>query len=85
MDVEMIPTLVLFGAIFGRWWRIALVVAALSWPLFLIVTDVVGFSSKLVEAAALAVVNAGVGVLVHQGGILGYRHVRRPTFDGTSI
>jgi hypothetical protein len=81
----MIPTMILFGAILGRWWRIALVAAALAWPLFLVVTDVVGFSSKLVEAAALAVVNAGVGVLVHQGVILGYRHLRRPTSGGAAI
>jgi hypothetical protein len=78
----MIPTMILFGVIFGRWWRITLVAAALAWPLLLVATDVVGFSTSLIGAAALAVVNAGVGVLVHQGVLLSYRRLGRPTSGG---
>lgn len=80
----MIPTMILFGVIFGRWWRITLVAAALAWPLLLVATDVVAFSTSLIGAAALAVVNAGGGVLVHQGALLSYRHLRRPTSGGVS-
>jgi hypothetical protein len=72
----MIPTMILFGLIVGRWWRVSLVVAALVWPLLLVVTDVAGINSTLLGAAALAVVNAGVGVLVHQGALLAYRRHR---------
>lgn len=78
----MIPTMILFGVIFGRWWRITLVAAALAWPLLLVVTEVVGFSTSLIGAAALAVVNAGAGVLVHHGVLVGYRHLRGPTSHG---
>ncbi len=80
----MIPTMILFGVIFGRWWRITLVAAALAWPLLLVATDVVGFRTSLIGAAALAVVNAGVGVLVHQGVLLGYRHLRRSSSGGAA-
>lgn len=78
----MIPTMILFGLIFGRWWRVTLVAAALGWPLLLVVTDVAGIDSTLLGAAALAVVNAGVGVLVHQGFLLAYRRLRRLVFSG---
>lgn len=73
----MIPTMILLGLVLGRWWPVALVTAALGWPLLLVVTDVVAFDAGLVEAAALAVANAGVGVLVHQGCLHAYRHLRR--------
>jgi hypothetical protein len=73
----MIPTMILFGLIFGRWWRVTLVAAALGWPLLLVVADVAGIEASLLGAAVLAVVNAGVGVLVHQGVLLACRHLRR--------
>lgn len=80
--VEMIPTMILCGLIFGRWWRVTLVAAALAWPLLLVVTDVAGIDSTLLGAGVLAVVNAGVGVLVHQGVLLAYRRLRRPVSSG---
>lgn len=73
----MIPTMILFGAIFGRWWLTTLVAAALGWPLLLVVNDVVEVDANLIGAAALAAANAGVGVLVHQGLLHLYRHLRR--------
>ncbi len=78
----MIPTMILFGLIFGRWWLLTLVVAALGWPSLLVVTDVVVVNAGLVAAAALAVANAGIGVLVHQGLLYTYRRLRRPVFSG---
>jgi hypothetical protein len=62
----VIPTLILFGLVFGRWWRSALAGAALAWPALLVATDVMGVEPGLLGAAALAVANAGVGVLLHQ-------------------
>ncbi|PZG11978.1 hypothetical protein C1I95_26845 [Micromonospora craterilacus] len=63
----MIPTLILFGLVFGRWWRSTLVVAALGWPVLLVVTDALDVEPRLLTAAVLAVGNAGAGVLIHQG------------------
>lgn len=70
----MIPTLILFGLIFGRWWRLSLAVAAVGWPAVLVAGDVMELEVGLVGAAGLAVLNTGVGVLVHQAG---WRAVRR--------
>ena len=81
----MIPTMILFGLVFGRWWRVTLMAAALGWPLLRVATDVAGIDSTLIGAAALAVVNAGVGVLVHRGIFLAYRRFRRPASSGVHL
>jgi len=62
----VIPTMILFGLIFGRWPRPALAVAALGWPALLVATGVQGLGWHLFAAAALSVANALVGVLIHQ-------------------
>lgn len=80
----MIPTLILFGAVFGRWWRVTLAVSALGWPILLVATEVMGFEPGLVGAAVLAVLNAGVGVLIHQGILWTYRQIRRARADNHS-
>ncbi|WDZ83844.1 hypothetical protein [Micromonospora cathayae] len=64
----MIPTLILFGLLLGRWWRTALVAAAVGWPLLLLaVGDATSSGPALLAGSGLAVVNTAVGVLVHQG------------------
>lgn len=63
----MIPTLISFGLVFGRWWRLSLVVAAVGWPILLVADGTMEFEAGLLGAASLAVINAGVGVLAHQG------------------
>jgi hypothetical protein len=73
----MIPTMILLGLVLGRWWRVALSTAAIGWPLLLLLSDVVDLNVALIAAAALAVANAGVGVLAHQGCLHAYRHLRR--------
>jgi hypothetical protein len=78
----VIPTLILFGLVFGRWWRLSLVAAAVGWPVLLVATDVMDVEVGLLGAAGLAVINAGDGVLVHQGilralRLLRHRHTRR--------
>ncbi len=72
----MIPTMILLGLVLGRWPRIAIAIAAVGWPVLLVVDDGIGFDSVLLEAAVVAAVNAAVGVLVHQGGLHLYRHFR---------
>ncbi len=63
----VIPTLILFGVVFGRWWRVTLVVSALGGPILLVATGVMSVEPGLVGASGLAVLNTGVGVLIHQG------------------
>ncbi|HEU4540809.1 MAG TPA: hypothetical protein VFR23_06740 [Jiangellaceae bacterium] len=72
----MIPTLIVLGFIFGRWWRLSLAVAAVGWPAVLVASGVAELEAGLVGAAGLAVLNTGVGVLVHQAVRWAVRSVR---------
>jgi len=72
----MIPTLILFGLVFGRWWRLSLIAAALGWPVLLVVSHVMSVELGLLGAAGLAVINTGIGVLVHQGSLRAVRVLR---------
>jgi hypothetical protein len=62
----MIPTLILAGLIFGRWWKATLIGAAIGWPLLLIATGVDIDIATTPVAAALGAANAALGVLVHR-------------------
>lgn len=62
----MIPTLIVAGLVFGRWWKTTLAVAAIGWPVWLVAGEVMGLQAGLLGAAALAVINTAVGVAVHQ-------------------
>ena len=61
----MIPTMILLGLVLGRWWRLALITAAVGWPVLLLAggTDA---PVDLMRGAALGVINACVGVLAGQ-------------------
>ena len=72
----MIPTMILFGLCFGRWWRTAVVAAAVIWPLILLASDVMGLEWGLLSAGALAVANTLVGVLAHQAVLGTVRRMR---------
>ena len=72
----MIPTLILFGLLLGRWWRLSLIAAALGWPVLLVASDVMSVEPGLLGASGLAIANAGVGVLIHQGILLTIRKLR---------
>ncbi len=73
----MIPTLIMIGAVFGRWWRVTLLVSALGWPVLLVVTGAMSIGPALAGAAGVAVLNTGAGVLIHQGILRGGRKLRR--------
>lgn len=63
----MIPVAIVFGLVAGRWWRASLVVAAVAWPVMLATGGDLPLSlSTLLVGAGLAVVNAAVGVAIHQ-------------------
>jgi hypothetical protein len=63
----MIPTMILFGLLFGRWWLPCLLASSLFWPFLLISDGSEGFGLGLLGATALGVLNTAVGVGVHQG------------------
>lgn len=62
----MIPTLIIFGLVFGRWWRVTLVAAAIGWPLLLVASGTGATGLELFGAAGLALANTLVGVAVHR-------------------
>ncbi|GAA4575682.1 hypothetical protein [Planotetraspora kaengkrachanensis] len=70
--------MILFGLVFGRWWRSALLAAGVVWPAVLLAGDVTRPGWALLGAAGLAVVNALVGVVVHQAALRIVRSMRRP-------
>lgn len=79
----VIPTLILFGLVAGRWWRLSLATAALLWPVLLVTTGVMGLEPGLLGASALALANTAVGVGVHQAVRWAVRGVRRRPASGT--
>lgn len=58
--------MILFGLVAGHWPRAALAASAVLWPVLLVAGDVMDFEVGLLTAAALAIANTAVGVLVHQ-------------------
>lgn len=72
----MIPTMILFGALTGRWWRTSLVLAAVLWPLILVLDGVTRNPVVLLGGALLAVLNAAVRVAAHQAVLRGARALR---------
>jgi hypothetical protein len=73
----VIPALIMVGAVFGRWWRVALLASAIGWPVLLVVTGAMSIGPALAGAAGLAVLNSGAGVLLHQGIRRGGQKLRR--------
>jgi hypothetical protein len=73
----MIPTLIVFGLVVGRWWRFCLLTAAVGWPALLVVSDTMDLEWGLASASVLAVSNTLVGLLVHQGILFLVRQARR--------
>jgi hypothetical protein len=62
----MIPTMIVFGLVAGRWWKTSLVAGTISWPTLLLVQDILHAPREVLGAAALGLVNTLAGVTVHQ-------------------
>lgn len=73
----MIPTMILFGLLLGRWWKLALLVGTSGWTVLLWSQGLLSTPMEVVGAAALALANTAVGVLVHQLLLTLVRRVRR--------
>jgi hypothetical protein len=63
----MIPTLLLVGLIFGRWWRVVVPLAVVGWVAWLVGADIGSGSGFVVGAALLAAANVTVGVMLNAG------------------
>lgn len=72
----MVPTMIVFGLILGRWWWAALIAAAVLWPAWLVLGGAITAESGLLIPALYGVANAAVGVAVHQGVLAVVRRVR---------
>ena len=84
----MIPVMIVFGMVFGWWWRSALVAGAVVWPLLLWRIGIYdeaqyavgGALGMTVGAAVLGAANTGVGVGINRGiQAFARRSWRRPT------
>jgi hypothetical protein len=71
----VIPILIALGLIFGRWWKPTLALGVAGWVVVLVLTGIITWQ-LIPAAAALALVNTAVGVLVHQAGLWVFRAVR---------
>ena len=67
----------MIGAIFGRWWRVTLLVSAVGWPILLAATGAMSVGPALLGVSGHAVLNTGAGVLFHQIILRGGRRLRR--------
>jgi hypothetical protein len=74
----VIATLIVFGLIFGRWWKTALIVGTVSWVVLLLVSDIIEARLAVIAVATLlAFLNTGLGVSVHQAVLHAVRRFRR--------
>jgi len=72
----MIPTMILFGLVFGRWWKLATAAGAVLWSAILVFAGVIG-GTDVLGAAALGALNTAAGVAVHQAALWLVRSIRR--------
>jgi hypothetical protein len=81
----VIPTMLLVGLVFGRWWWLTIPLGTLAWVVLLIVTGVGSGIPFALGAAAFGAANVIVGVLAYQGIawlIRGFVRTRRPAQQG---
>jgi hypothetical protein len=77
----MIPTMLVYGLLVGRWWRFAVVSSAVIWPVILLSDGVTTSPWVLLAAAGFGAANAAVGAVVHQAILRGVRAVVRGVRD----
>jgi len=78
----VIPTMIVFGLAFGRWWKSAIISGAMLCPVILIVAGIAGRAdivdgAVILSAAVLGAANTAAGVAVHQTILWLVRSIRR--------
>jgi hypothetical protein len=81
---RVIPTLLLVGLVFGRWWRVVIPAAAIGWAVLLVVAGVDSGPSFAVAAALLGAINVAVGAVVFQAARLPFRNLLSHRQDARS-
>ena len=76
-DAGLVPSLILFGMLFGHWWRSVIPTATVGWPLLLVATGTTTFGTGLLIGAGLAFLNTSVGVVINRGVVWMGRRVQR--------
>lgn len=71
----MIPTMILFGLVLGRWWKSAIAAGAVVWLAILVLAGIIGGADVL--GAALGAANTAAGVAVYQAALWLVRSIRR--------
>ena len=61
----MIPTMIVFGLLTGRWWKTSLVLGTIIWVALLLPDGTITVA-QVPGAALFGLVNTGVGVAIHQ-------------------
>lgn len=72
----MIPTMLLVGLVFGRWWWATIPLGTIAWVVATIVTGAVSTLSGAMGAAAFGAANVVVGVLLYQVSAFFVRRLR---------
>jgi hypothetical protein len=67
--------MILFGLLLGRWWKTALVAGAVGWAALLLAMGIIDLAG-VPGAMLLGLLNTGVGVALHQGGLRLVRRLR---------
>lgn len=63
----MLPTVIVVGLVFGRWWRTTVLVAAVGWAVLLAAQSIIPVEAgPLAAAGGLAAASAAVGVAVNR-------------------
>jgi len=62
----LIPNMIVFGLLAGRWWKTSLVLGAVGWAAVVFFTGTIT-ASQIPVAALFGLVNTGAGVAFHQG------------------
>jgi hypothetical protein len=73
----VIPTMILLGIVFGRWWPGSIPVLSVGWGALMIVDGNGSGFAFFIDAAMLAMANVLIGVLVFQVFRFGARAVAR--------
>ncbi|RIK16663.1 MAG: hypothetical protein DCC50_04265 [Acidobacteria bacterium] len=71
----MVPTLLLFGLVAGRWWKSALLLGCVGWVAIGLQQGFVDTVGSAAAAGAVALGNTAVGVAVHQALLFCWRYL----------